>query len=518
MKRKTLRVLIAGALLYAALLAILILSERAYVAPTEEASKGVTTPFGAIWYTLTTLTTVGYGDIYPLSPVGRVIGMVFMLLSVGLLTAIIGSILLRLRTHILPWLRLRRGKDAEWFLFDAYTPENAAIAANLKAERSDSLCIFSGAAPADVGAVPEGLRVLLPLPELLKLRGSRGKTTVFVASGSGMENYQKAVTLVESGHPVCCMSDYEPEQIPDGLTLFDPRQCCARLYWKQHPVRSMEERIVLIGAGKYAAALLEQAILNNVYTPDQHLTYVLYGGADAFRERHPCLVEYLDELRIDGRRDRLLFREKPWYAESDILRAADRVILCEDEEAANLEALSAIQRFVPIGGELHVRASGRFEGVKTFGGAAEVFTPELVLRRQLSRTAVALHERYLAGGGKAPAWNRLGSFLRRSNLAAADHMEVKARVLLKQYAGEIDKERYRKAYQTYLSEKSARTEEFRRIEHERWMRFYLLYNWRYAAKRDNALRLHPLLQPFDLLSKDDQAKDDHAWEQLGVCE
>jgi voltage-gated potassium channel len=42
----------------------------------------------ALWFTLQTVTTVGYGDVTPVSAVGRMIATVVMLFSIGLITVI----------------------------------------------------------------------------------------------------------------------------------------------------------------------------------------------------------------------------------------------------------------------------------------------------------------------------------------------------------------------------------------------------------------------------------------------
>ncbi len=47
--------------------------------------------FDATWYLVETLTTVGYGDMLPVSPTGRLIGFLFLLSSVGVYGFIIGQ-------------------------------------------------------------------------------------------------------------------------------------------------------------------------------------------------------------------------------------------------------------------------------------------------------------------------------------------------------------------------------------------------------------------------------------------
>ena len=43
---------------------------------------------GALWFTLQTVTTVGYGDVTPASAVGRMFATIVMLFSIGLITVI----------------------------------------------------------------------------------------------------------------------------------------------------------------------------------------------------------------------------------------------------------------------------------------------------------------------------------------------------------------------------------------------------------------------------------------------
>lgn len=53
-------------------------------------NEGIDTYFDALWWIIVTMTTVGYGDIYPVTPWGRLVAGFVMLAGIGLLTVVIG--------------------------------------------------------------------------------------------------------------------------------------------------------------------------------------------------------------------------------------------------------------------------------------------------------------------------------------------------------------------------------------------------------------------------------------------
>ncbi len=51
----------------------------------------IDTPWNGIWWALVTITTVGYGDIVPISPAGKLVGAFLILLGVGLFSLLTAS-------------------------------------------------------------------------------------------------------------------------------------------------------------------------------------------------------------------------------------------------------------------------------------------------------------------------------------------------------------------------------------------------------------------------------------------
>jgi voltage-gated potassium channel len=46
----------------------------------------------ALWYTLQTITTVGYGDVTPVEPIGRLVGAAIMLLAIAFLSILTATL------------------------------------------------------------------------------------------------------------------------------------------------------------------------------------------------------------------------------------------------------------------------------------------------------------------------------------------------------------------------------------------------------------------------------------------
>jgi voltage-gated potassium channel len=73
-------------------LSVMVICSTAVYAAEHGVNRLFESPFDALWWGVTTLATVGYGDTYPVTPEGRLAAMVLMLLGIGLFSAITASI------------------------------------------------------------------------------------------------------------------------------------------------------------------------------------------------------------------------------------------------------------------------------------------------------------------------------------------------------------------------------------------------------------------------------------------
>ena len=161
---------------------------------------------------------------------------------------------------------------------------------------------------------------------------------------------------------------------------------------------------------------------------------------------------------------------------------------------------------------MYAAASAVPAPVIPFGGLKETCAPNIIMHCELDRYAVDLHRMYSQKTGSRTTWESLPPFLKASNRASADHLPTKLRLLLHEDTVEMNRDTCRRAADAWRA--APDPEPFRRNEHERWLRFHLLYNWRCGPAKDEQKRTHPCMVPYDSLSREDQEKDDSAWQLI----
>ena len=503
--KKSIRILLAALAVYLLLLMLLLSAE----ARSPDAS--IHTLWDAVWFSLITMTTVGFGDLSPVTPAGRVLGLIFALCSIGILTALISLGIQLISGQFLPRMRLQMNRKQKWYVFNEQTPEALTLAARLKAAEPHSLFLFPQAAES---TEKDASFVLMDAgcEALTALRGSSDGMVFFGMSGDCWKNYEQGLDAAEKGIPAYCMTDFSVDRLPAEMHLFSLRDVLSRSYWKTHPLRSDENQIVLIGSGSAGSALLERALLTNVFEPGRRVTYHVFGNPDDFAELHPAIVR---ALVPEGDDDILHLYSGSWSEQRELLQTADRILLCADSEQENLSMYGQLHSWFATKAPIHLLLQTPVAGLNSFGDRETVLTPEFVMQDEINRLAVRMNELYNRYAAHPTAWRDLSEFLRESNIAAADHLPVKVRYLLQDDSlTSIGPKEYRQAYRHYISRRDAEADLFQEMEHRRWLRFYWMYNWDYNPVRDNSLRRHPMILPYRELSLEDQNKDAYAWELL----
>lgn len=78
--------------LFVTWLAVMILCSILLYTAENGVNDAIASPLDALWWGIVTLTTVGYGDVYPVTPEGRIAASVLMLLGIGLFSAITATV------------------------------------------------------------------------------------------------------------------------------------------------------------------------------------------------------------------------------------------------------------------------------------------------------------------------------------------------------------------------------------------------------------------------------------------
>ena len=504
--RKNGKLLVTAVLVYLLLLVLLVAAEA------NAQGSSIHNIWDAIWFSLITMTTVGYGDLSPVTAAGRILGLIFALCSIGLLSVLIGVGLRLLNSRILPMLRLRLSRRQPWYVFTEENPDTTALANQLRLHDDSAVLIFPPREKQMLRSVGT-VQLDADLESLIRLRGTEKGISLFCLGADSWENYSRGLKAAEQQLPAYCMTEAAAEDLPPEMHLFSRQEALSRCYWKEHPLQPEEQCVVLVGCGEAGEALLERALLTNVFEPGRRTEYHIFGEFGGFSARHPEIVRALSGGNPEE--DSLLLYEEAWEDARAVVEQADRIIFCADEDEENLRNHETLRRWFATGAKLHLRLSEPVAGIASFGERERILTPEFVMKDEINRRAILLNEIYNRNSSQPTAWQELSPFLRQSNIAAADHLMIKVRFLLdRSDLTELGEEDCKRAYEKFCQRYTETPDLFQEIEHRRWMRFYQMYNWRFSPHRNDTQRLHPMLRPYWELSEAERKKDAYAWELL----
>ena len=511
MKKQHIMAVISLLLAYFAMLALLVYAES--FSPVAS----ITTMKDALWYSLVTLTTVGYGDLSPVTALGKIIGGVFLLLSTSLLAVLVVIVM----TFGQVWVRIRLQflQARPWFVFSSLNETTCSLAQSVKAENSKAVVLFTKEDSVDTTPQINKLGAMFVkggIADILELKKNNTDVNLFFMDVDGYSNFNNAMGYCGKGYSVYCQSDYSPQIQPAELTVFNVAENISRLYWRKYPLSHTAKNVAIIADGEYTDSLLAQALQVNLFNPQQSVCYHVFAPDSLFMEKHPQIATMISVNKLFPNSDSLIFYDTAWEKNMDIIATADRVVVSTASDRENLRIHNILTKYFVLGGDIHLRLSQPMPGTVSFGNHDDIYTASVVMHTTLTKTAVAMHQIYLdSTGADSPQWEELSLFTRLSNISAADHLLTKIRILLEddtitEATGDI----CMSAYEKYMQTRDEKADFYRHLEHDRWMRFHALYNWRYSPQRDNNRRMHPSMVPFENLDKDTQKKDDYSWQLL----
>ncbi len=336
------------------------------------------------------------------------------------------------------------------------------------------------------------------------------------------------------------------------ILIYDEARLSVRDTLARHPLYASADRqgvarvhLVIIGFGRLGRVLLEEAVQDSIAgTLEQPFVTVIdrnaEAEADAFAREKPQYDMAVDIVFVQC--DMLAVPlDAAGTVQREVLFGRDEnapvtaIALCFEKDADNVAAalaLRAMRRrsgrcFAPIfmplqdpegsGALFNLADKDRvvdpLDSIIPIGLSREALAVDILGEGERDRLAKRLHAafRELANESQAAnvSWVALPETYRRADRHAADHIPAKLWSLglatERQFSDSflaVDK-----GWQTQWTAEGSRTEGLERIEHERWIADRVMEGWRYSPARDDDLRLHNDLVPFDSVSLKDQEKD-----------
>lgn len=513
----------------------------------------------ALWWTLVTLTTIGYGDIFPVTVGGRIIATFLMFVGIGTLGVFTGAFAADfVRSDKLEMMRVRRLRGH--VLICGLGTKAMLLARAFRAAGSDVVVVDPSSNNGFASAVREVGGIVLVgdarEPAILERAGIGVARVVLALTGDDGTNAEiveraREFSARRRGAPlICAIHVVDPdlwfllrqwELLGEGalrLQFFNVFDAGSRALLAAHPPFSgasadpmRPPRIVILGAGRLGREVAVQA-------------------ARLWRERFPegakpLRVDLVDRAALDVAENLGLRRPgieqfarvvpHPLdFASAEFARgaflAADPedgaptvvyVLVGSDEVALSLalavrhrlggDPVAVVVRMARDAGLSRLLPSGReavsagAPGLAGFPFLERTCRPELVLGGTNEVLARAFHEKYrreqMAAGRDRSTnralvpWDELADDLKESNRRQADHVGAKLHAVGCDIAPSAE---WTAVTFPFTEEE---TETMARMEHERWVTERLEQGWSRGPVRDDAKKLNPSLVGWDELDE-----------------
>lgn len=187
-------------------------------------------PFDAVWWTVVTLTTVGYGDTVPATSMGRAVAMVLMLSGIVLFAVFTGVMSQTLVGYLLDVRkeRVRMSATVNQVVICGWSRRGAMIATELRHLLPDEdIIVFADMEePPDL---PDGVTFIrgdaCKENELAKIRLAMARSVVVLAPGGDSLSHSDGYTALV----VYTVRSFERKAASQGIERVTPIHICAEL-------------------------------------------------------------------------------------------------------------------------------------------------------------------------------------------------------------------------------------------------------------------------------------------------
>ncbi|HTJ02965.1 MAG TPA: RyR domain-containing protein, partial [Methylovirgula sp.] len=336
------------------------------------------------------------------------------------------------------------------------------------------------------------------------------------------------------------------------ILIYDEARLSVRDTLARHPLYAAADyqgaarvHLVIIGYGRLGRVLLEEAVQDSITgTLEKPFITVIDANAEAeaaaFARDKPQYDMAVDiafiacdmlklPLDADGTDQRAAFFRR------DTEAPVTAIAFCFEEDADNVAATLALRTmrrrsgrcFAPIfmplqdpegsGALFNLADRDRIvdplDCVIPIGLSREALAVDILGEGERDRLAKRFHAafRELADESQAAnvSWVALPETYRRADRHAADHIPAKlwSLGLATERQSSDSSLAIDRDWQKQWAQELGQTAWLERIEHDRWIADRVMEGWRYALSRDDDLRHHNDLVPFDTVSLKDQDKD-----------